>query len=233
MSRFASALQLDVRLQARSRLYAIGIAVAILVGVAGRFIFPPESSGLILPIFYLLGIGGTTFMFGASMLLLEKSQGTLEALRVSPLTVGEYLRSKAATLSTFALVESAIVFALVYRGGEINPVFLIAGLVVLGISYTYIGIGLASSFDSVTAFLFPSATVVSVILQLPFLGALDIGPSWFWAIIPSAAPLALMRAAFGADISWSYAIGVSILLVVVSVLYAHARFKRYVGLHGD
>ncbi len=233
MSRFASALQLDVRLQARSRLYAIGIAVAILMGLAGRFIFRPENAGLILPIFYLLGVGGTTFMFGASMLLLEKSQGTLEALRVSPLTAAEYLRSKAATLTTFALVEGAIVFALVYRGGEISPVVLVAGLVVLGLSYTYIGIGLASSFDSVTGFLFPSATVVSVILQLPFLGALDIGPSWLWAIIPSAAPLALMQAAFGADISWSYAIGVSILLVVVSVLYAHARFKRYVGLHGD
>ena len=233
MSRFASALQLDVRLQARSRLYAIGIAVAILMGVAGRFIFQPESAGLILPIFYLLGIGGTTFMFGSSMLLLEKSQGTLEALRVSPLTAAEYLRSKAATLTTFALAESAIVFAIVYRGGEISPVVLVAGLVVLGLSYTYIGIGLASSFDSVTGFLFPSATVVSVILQLPFLGALDIGPSWLWAMIPSAAPLALMRAAFGADISWSYAIGVSILLVVASVLYAHARFERYVGLRGD
>ena len=84
MSRLASVLRLDVRLQARSRLYAIGIVVSVLMGLAGRFLFEPNSARLVLPIFYLLGIGGTTFMFGSSMLLLEKSQGTLQALRVSP-----------------------------------------------------------------------------------------------------------------------------------------------------
>ena len=52
--------------------------------------------------------GGTTFMFGASMLLLEKSQGTLQALQVSPLTSTEYPGSKAAALTTFVYVAPKI-----------------------------------------------------------------------------------------------------------------------------
>ncbi len=230
MSRLGAALRLDIRLQARSRLYIIGIVVAVLMGLAGRFFFAPGTAAVVLPVFYLLGIGGTTFMFGASMLLLEKSQGTLQALRVSPLTATEYLGSKAATLTTFALVESAIVFALVYRGGDFSPLLLLAGLIVLGLAYTYIGIGMACSHDSVTGFLFPGATVVSVILQLPFLGLLDMGPDWLWTLIPSSAPLALMAAAFGADVLWSHAIGVSLLLLGASMGYAHARFRRHIGL---
>ena len=230
MRRFTAALRLDVQIQARSRLYTIGAAVALLMGLAGRFFFEPGAARWVLPVFYLLGIGGTTFMFGASMLLLEKSDGTLQALRVSPLTTGEYLRSKAATLTTFAVVECAIVFAWVYRGEALAVLPLVAGILVLGLSYTYLGIGMASAYDSVTAFLFPEATLVSVILQLPFLEAFGIGPAWLWGVIPSSGPMALMLGAFGAPISWPRAVAMSALLLAGSVAYAHARFRRHVGL---
>ena len=229
MSRLGSSIVLDVRLQSRSRLYSIGVAVAILMGLAGRFLFDAETTPVVLPIFYLLGIGGTTFMFGAAMLLLEKSQGTLLALRVSPLTAAEYLRSKALTLTTFALFEGVIVLALVYQGGGFAPPLLLAGLLVLGLSNTYIGIGMASSHESVTSFLFPWAVLVSMVLQLPFLGALDIGPQWLWALIPSSGPLALMLASFGAEIAWLHAIGTSLLLLFASIVYARARLQKHIG----
>ncbi|MEM8883195.1 MAG: hypothetical protein AAGD14_03915 [Planctomycetota bacterium] len=230
MSRMRAAIRQDVRLQARAKLYAIGIAVALLMGLAGRFFFASDQAAVVLPLFYLLGLGGTTFMFGASMLLLEKSDGTLAALRVSPLTAQEYLRSKAVTLTGFALFESAIVFAFVYREGAVQPTWLLAGLVALGLSYTYIGIGMACAYDSVTAFLFPSATLVSVVMQLPFLGPLGIGEPWAWRIVPTAGPLDLMRAGFGADVPLGYAVGMSLALVVGSMLYATMRFRRHIRL---
>ncbi len=42
MSTLTATLKLDVRLQARSKLYAIGIAVALLLGLAGRYFVNPD-----------------------------------------------------------------------------------------------------------------------------------------------------------------------------------------------
>ena len=116
MSLLLATLKLDVRLQARSKLYAIGIVVAILLGLAGRFFVHPDYAGKLLAVFYLAGLGSTTYMFSASLVLLEKSQGTLLALRTTPLTSTAYIASKVITLTSFAALESAIVYAIAFFG---------------------------------------------------------------------------------------------------------------------
>ncbi len=114
MSLLLASLKLDVKLQARSKLYAIGIFVAILLGLVGRFCIHSDYAGRLLAVFYLAGLGGTTYFFGASLVLLEKSEGTLQALRTSPLTSTAYIASKVMTLTSFALLESAIVYAVAF-----------------------------------------------------------------------------------------------------------------------
>jgi len=54
--------------------------------LAGRFFVHPDYAGRLLAVFYLRGLGSTTYMIGASLVLLEKSGGTLQALRITPLT---------------------------------------------------------------------------------------------------------------------------------------------------
>ena len=228
--RLVAAVRLDVQLQARSQLYGIGVAVAVMMGLFGRFLVGTEHAGLALPIFYLLGVGGTTFMFGASMLLLEKSQGTLQALRVSPMSAREYLASKALTLTSFAVVESAIAFALIYGGQAIAPLKLLLGLLCLGFGYTCIGLGLACKHESVTSFLFPSAVLVSMVLQLPFLGPLGVGSPALWWPIPSAGPLELMLAAFDPEASLVYGLAMSLAFVVGSGAFASLMFNKHIGL---
>ena len=67
MSRLLATVKLDVRLQARSKLYAIGIFVAILLGLAGRFFVHPDYAGRLLAVFFLTGLGGTTYFFGSGL----------------------------------------------------------------------------------------------------------------------------------------------------------------------
>ena len=81
MSTLPATVHLDVKLQARSKLYAIGILMAVLLGVAGRYMVQPDYAIQVLAVFYLTGIGATTYFFAASLVLLEKSEGTLQALR--------------------------------------------------------------------------------------------------------------------------------------------------------
>jgi len=231
MSRIAASIGLDVRLQARSRLYVIGVVVAVFMGVMVRFLVPIEHVGRGLTAFYILGLGSTTFMFGAAMLLLEKSEHTLQALRTSPLSPAEYVTSKALTLTAFSLVESAIIFAIAARGVPVNPALLVLGIGVLGVMSTLVGLGLAAAHDAVTSFLLPSGALVGMVAQLPFLTLIGFDTIVLWYLIPTQAPLLLIQAAFEplAPWQWAYAAGMSAVGIGVAWWFCARRFRVHLG----
>lgn len=232
MSRLLATLRLDVQLQARHSLYAIGVAVAVLMGLGGRFLFPAESLPLVVPGFLLVGLGGTTYMFGASTMLLEKGENILAALRVTPLTTRDYVASKAITLTGFALVESAITYGIAAGARPVNVGLLVLGVVVLGVFYTMLGLGQVAGHDSVTSFLIPDALVVTMILQLPMFLLMGVGPDALWYAIPTTAPLLLMCAAFEPMpwTDWAYAIAMSAAMLAGGGWFVARRFRRLVRL---
>jgi fluoroquinolone transport system permease protein len=234
VSILSASLGLDVRLQKRSRLYDIGIVVAVLMGLMGRFLFTTESAGAAIASFFLLGTGGTTYFFSAALVLMEKSEGTLSALRTSPVTARAYIISKVLTLSSFALLEGLVVFVVGFygRGIDVDPVPLFAGLLSLSVMQTLIGLGQVATHTSITAFLIPDALVVGGILQLPFLYALKVGPPAIWYAIPSHAPFMVMLGASRTLDTWQwlYGGGLSVILVVVAFVWAERRFDRHIGL---
>ena len=225
-------LKLDVKLQARSKLYGVGIAVAVILGVLGRFLIGPDYAAKGVPILYLLGLGGTTYIFGASLILMEKSQGTLQALRVTPLTTGQYLSSKLITLILFAAVEGAIVQVIGFWGVSFNPLPLAAGVLTLGLMNTLVGLGQVASHDSVLKFLMPGAALIGSAMQWPFLGVLEIGPEWLWYAIPTNGPLLMMLAAFEPlDLwQWVYAIVMTTASIALAAWWARRRFRTHIRL---
>jgi fluoroquinolone transport system permease protein len=225
-----AAVLLDVRLQARSKLYHIGVAVALLFGLACRLLFSEAYIGRVLSVYYLAAVGGTTYMFGASMVLFEKSERTLEALRVSPMPATSYLASKALTLSAFAVVEAVLVLVLAVRGAPVSPMPLLAGIVVLGGLYTFVGVGQVATQDSVTGFIFPGALIVSLVLSMPFLYVLGVEPSLPIYLVPTQAPLLLILAAFEPITAWQwlYAVVASLVGVGLAFAYALARFREHI-----
>ena len=231
MSLLLATLKLDVRLQARSKLYALGIAAAILMGLAGRFFVHPDYAGRLLAVFYLTGIGGTTYFFGASLVLLEKSEGTLQALRTTPLTCTAYIASKVITLTCFAAIESAIVYVVAFFGVPLNVFPMTFGVVVLGVLYTLIGLGHVASYDSVTAFLFPGAVIITGIMQSPIFFVIA-GPFPAWYLIPTQGSMLLMLGATQTlEIwQWVYAIVVSLVAIVLAFWWAKRRFVRFIAL---
>ena len=231
MSTLPATLKLDVRLQARSKLYAIGIAVALLLGFSGRYFVNSDYAAQVLAIFYLTGIGGTTYFFAASLVLLEKSEGTLQALRTTPLTSTAYITSKVITLTSFAVIESAIVYVVAFYGVPLNPAPMIFGVVILGVIYTLVGLGQVASHDSVTGFLFPSAMIVALIMELPVFYVIS-GPGLIWYLIPTHGSLLLMLGATETLVhwQWAYAVCVSLAAVVVAFFWAKRRFARFIRL---
>lgn len=234
MSLLWATIKLDVRLQARSKLYAIGVVVALLFGVAARFFFDPANAPTVLACFFLLGTGGTTYFFCAAMVLLEKSQGTLRALRTTPLTSGVYIGSKMITLVSFALLESLIVFAIVYQGSsaqiQLLPMF--AGLLILSVLQVFLGLALVAPHDSITAFIFPTALIAGVAMQLPVFYALQVGPASLWYLAPTQGPFLLMLASAKPLQSWQlgYALLTSAAALGLSYLWCRRRFSRFIRL---
>ena len=235
MSTFSATVRLDVRLQARSRLYAIGFVMAVALGLVARSLFGEEQAGQVLGTFYLLGIGSTTYVFGASLVLMERTQGTLQALRASTMRTTVYIGSKIFTLTSFALVEAALLYAVGFWGVPFRPVPLLAGVASLGVIYTLVGMGQVAVHDSVTSFLMPDALLVGSVLQLPLLYVLGVGPSGIWYAFPTQGPLLLMLAGFTSleAWQWAYAVVMSGVVIVAAGCWARARFVRFVAFGGD
>ena len=231
MSVLTATLKLDVQLQARSKLYAIGIVVSLLLGFAGRFFVHPDYAGRLLAVFYLAGLGSTTYMIGASLMLLEKSGGTLQALRITPLTSTTYIVSKVITLTSFAVLESAIVYAVAFFGIPLNPAPMIFGVVCLGVLYTLVGLGQVASYDSITAFLFPGAAFITAVLQLPIFYVI-VAPLEVWYFIPTQGSMLLMLGATEtlAIWQWAYAIVVSLVSIAAAFWWTKRRFARFIAL---
>lgn|GEM_PF-1055852 len=230
MSRLVATMRLDAKLQARNRLYAIGVFVALAMGAMVRFLVPEDSVGRGLTAIYILGLGSTTFMFGASMLLLEKGERTLQALRISMVTTGDYVMSKAITLTAFAIVEGLLIYAVAARGVDTQFGLLLLGMSVLGVFYTFVGLGLATSYEAVTTFLLPTGALVAMVFQFPFLSLLDVGPWWLWYVIPTQAPLLLLQAAFEPIETWQwiYAGVMSAAMLAGGWWYCRRRFRAWI-----
>ncbi|MGF1508780.1 MAG: hypothetical protein ACFB9M_04670 [Myxococcota bacterium] len=185
-------LLLDIRRQTRSGLYVIGFAVSLVLGLGLRA--TGASDPALLAGIALVFLGGTTFLFAASMLLSDRSEGTLHALRTSPLRPRIYLLSKIISLTAFSAIEASVI---VVAGGFgwPTPSFTL-GTILLGVPYVMLALGQASATDSMTSFLFPTGVTTSLTMQLPVLGLIGVGWDALWMWIPSQAAAHLMAGSY-------------------------------------
>ena len=232
MSGLAATLKLDVVRQARSRLYGVGVFIAIVSGLLGRAFFGPEDAGPFLATLSLLSLGGTTYIFGASLVLMDKTEGTLSALRASPLTANAYIASKVVTLTAFSMIECAIIYAVGFFGTPLDFVSLFGGVALLGVFYSLLSMGQVAAYDSVFSFLIPGAMIVGSVTQWPALFVLSIGPPELWYFIPTQGPLLVMLGSSEhlATWQWIYALAMSGASITLAALWAKRRFAHFIGM---
>lgn len=232
MSALLATLRVDLRLQARNRLYAIGLAVAVAMGLLVRALVPEAYAGRTLAGLYVAAVGGTTGMFGAAMVLLARSDQTLAALRVTQLGTVRYAVSKAVTLTGFSFVESMIVYGIAAHDVPTRLPLLVLGLLLLGLLFTLFGIGLAAPFDSITRFLLPTATFAGLAMQLPILWLVGVGNWAAWGMIPTNPALVLLVGAFEplSTAQWVYAGLGSALALALAWAFCLHRFRAHVRL---
>ncbi len=230
ISRYASTVRLDLRLQARHGFYYASILTSI-IAIALLLQIPVKELGWFMPVFLINSMLLNTFYFVAGMVLFERSEGTLRALSVTPLSVLEYLGSKVVTLTLLVIVENFAIILLTYGPGfNILPVLI--GPVFMAAIYILAGFIAVAKYDSISEFIMPSVIYI-LILQLPLVDYLGFFRSPLFYMLPMQAPMVLMGSAFMPTETWQIAYGMIYSLICIGVAYLWARrsFKKYV-IHG-
>ncbi|MGF1471481.1 MAG: hypothetical protein ACFB50_07035 [Rubrobacteraceae bacterium] len=236
MNRLTSAMRLDLTVQLRNNLYAIGIGAGVLVAVALSQLASPDQMSLAVPALMLVVVGGSTLLYVAGMIIFEQDEGTLSANIVSPLRISEYLGSKLITLTALATLES-----LVMIGGAMlimsfsaqvsfpNVPLLLGGILAIGVIYTLIGIVLIVRYESISDFLLPMSAIATM-LQLPSLYFLGWVEPAALLVIPTSGPGMLMRGAYVelASWEWLYGIGYTAAVILGLTVWAYRAFQIHV-----
>ncbi|HEX6386017.1 MAG TPA: ABC transporter permease [Anaerolineae bacterium] len=227
MKRLLSTIRLDVQLQFRNGFYYAAAFVAILsVLLLGRL--PPASLTWFLPVLIVNNLIINNFYFMGGLVLLEKGEGTLEAQVVTPLRTGEYLASKAATLSLLSLLETVVIVSLTL-GLDFNVFALIAGVVLTSIFFMLAGFIVVARYDSINEYLLPSV-LYTALLSLPLLPYVGVGQSWLFYLHPLQGMLLLLQAAFRPLATWQllYGLGYSLLWLALIYHLSQHTFHRFV-----
>jgi fluoroquinolone transport system permease protein len=228
MTRLLASVRTDVRLQFRNGLYYVSAGLVVFLVLMLRQLFDQGAMGLALPAVLLSAAGGTGYIFAAGMILLEKGQGSLDALIVTPLRTDEYLAGKLASVGLLVLIEG-LAMALLSYGLGLNLAMLTLGLIASHLLFALIAIAMVGRYDAITDFLMPSMVLIGV-LELSLLGLYGIAPRWLWLAFPSAPAALLLKGAFQPLATWELTYGLlgGAAWVALSYLWARRSFERYI-----
>ncbi len=229
MKRLMSTIICDIRSQFRNGFY---YAVAFILAGWALLItqVPAIDWGMLMPALVLGNLIVSTFYFIGGLVFLEKEEGTLEALVVTPLTIWEYLASKVISLIGLSLVENLIIIGLA-GGMKFWVLPMVLGISLASAIYVLTGFMAVARYDSINEFIFPSV-LYTVVLVLPMLHYFGIWESRLFFLHPLQPSLILMKAAFMPVNSWQLVYGVvsSALWIVILFLASNRSFHSFVVL---
>lgn len=129
---------------------------------------PQEYIVYVLPIIIFSDPSVLGLFFIGGTVLLEKDQGILNSILVTPLTTIEYLIGKILSLAAISTL-SAIFISLVSYRAYVNYLYLIAGTLLTSIFFTLIGIIIVTKSRSVNEFFVKMVPYIIIFLAPCFL----------------------------------------------------------------
>ena len=224
-------LRWETRLQRRYMFYAVTAIVAAIWVVLLRLL-PAEARAnpaALVPMFVLTNLQITAFYFTAALVLLERGQGVLAALLVSPMHADEYLWTKALSLTALGLVENVVIVRLVF-GPNLNWGWFGVGTAALCVLHVFAAVSAVAPHAGISTFLIPSVGWVTI-FTAPLLGYYDVVPWWVFAWHPLMPPLRLLEAASRevAPVLLIYPVLGSLAWCAAAQVWARRRFTHVIA----
>lgn len=232
MKRLWGTLVNDIRLQWRNGFY-YATAVMLVMFVILLAQAPGEDLSFLLPLVIVNNIIVNGFYFVAGLVLLEKSEGSLQAQVITPLRPGEYLASKVLSLVLLSVLENGLL-ALLVMDGALSAGWLLWGIGAGACFFTLAGLVVVVRYEAINEFLLPSLTVATI-LALPLGPYFGVGETAVSATLVYLHPLqaillALRAGAGGVLAGWQalYVVVYAALINTVAFLLAEKAYKRFV-----
>lgn len=226
----------DMKMQSREKIYLFTIfttlAFAMLLWLLPERVPDTVLTGIL---FLDPAVVGTGFV--AALILMERSQNTLAALAVSPVSSLEYLLAKIITLTLLTFAGGMALVCIAYWPLPLDRAlrFMIAMTFTgtLGVVGGVLLVATANSINHLVARAFP----ISVVLYLAFLAHFDVvGGIWAWLLFganPGHAMLkSLLWAADPSNVSTAeavYAFGYMGFLIAVLFVWALRLYRENIG----
>ena len=197
--RLIAALKSDIRFQYKHGFYAVYTLITILYII----IMQKIPSGLLKDYTAALIVFSDPAMLGfffiGGIIMLEKQQGIIDYLAVTPLSPEEYIKAKVATLGLLSIVASVLI-TLTTHFQEVNWPLLIVATATVSVFFTLYGFLVAAGCRTINQY-FIRMIPFLILTVLPCFAVIGFPYSWVFNVLPNVAGLKLTIGAF-LGISW-------------------------------
>lgn len=213
--RLLNAIRADMRFQMKQGFYLVYVLITIIYLILLSFL-PKDVLSLALPLVVFSDPSVLGLFFIGGIIMLEKAQGVLSVLVVSPLRTTEYVLSKVISL---ALVSVLAAFAITGLSNyeNVNWLLLLLSTALTSGIFTLCGIMINAGCRTVNQYMLKSIPYM-LLFVLPCLSLIGFPGSWAFTIVPSVAALRLMLGAY-AGVSFFEAVALSFYLIVMNYLF--------------
>jgi len=194
MKNLLNALKSDFKFQYREGFFFIYLAICIIYFVI-LSVLPSESLPIVLPGIIYSDPAGLGLFFIGGIIMLERRQGIINYLMVTPLLVKEYIYSKVITLSALAVIVSLVITYFSSLKEPVNYFALMTSTFFAANFFTMVGILIAINCSSLNEY-FIKIIPWMILLSLPCLALIKQPPNIFLSAVPSVASLQLIIGAF-------------------------------------
>lgn len=213
--RITGALKTDFKFQMKQGFYIIYFFLTIIYMVILSMI-PKEFKNIILPIIVFSDPSVVGFFFIGGIIMLEKLQGIINYIVVTPLSIKEYILSKVFTLSLLAVIAGEAITFVSINSGSVNNIILAIGIFISSVFFILIGIIVVVGCKTLNQYMVKMVPFL-MLLIIPCISIIDFKFSYILTVIPSVAGFRIVYGAFN-DSNIIEAIGLITYVVIIDYL---------------
>jgi fluoroquinolone transport system permease protein len=213
--RLLHAVWADMRFQLKQGFYLVYVLITIMYLIILSFL-PNEVLSVTLPLVVFSDPSVLGLFFIGGIIMLEKVQGVLSVLVVSPLRTIEYVLSKVITLA-FVSVLAAFAITGFSHYESVSWILVFLSTVLTSGIFTLCGIMITAGCNTVNEYMIKTIPYM-LLLVFPCFSLVGFPYSWLFTFIPSVAALRLMLGAY-MGIPLYEAIGLIVYLIGINYLF--------------
>jgi fluoroquinolone transport system permease protein len=212
--RLLNAIISDIRFQSKQGFYLVYVIITVMYLII-LSLLPESFLRIALPLVVFSDPSVLGLFFIGGIIMLEKGQGVIQVLVVSPLTTGEYIIAKVISLSVVAVVAASAI-TILSSSETINWFLFLTSVVLTSGIFTLCGVVINAGCNNVNQYILKTIPYM-LLLVLPCFSILGAPLLYPLTLVPSVAALRLMLGAF-TQITWYESAGLTIYLLLANYL---------------